>query len=119
MEAVTNEIKWTDLDVVDIDEFIPEGEYNPHNIRPFLLHDHGFVLCVVFASHLQDALDAAVDANKLDHLQIAESEMDDYNDESLTYLGNAGEPFDIDTLSYIELKNPKFSFAALYNYDNS
>ena len=66
MSATINEIDFTDDDVVNPDDYIPRGESNPHKVRPWLLHDHGFCLCVVFAESLQDAFDEAVDAGKLD-----------------------------------------------------
>lgn len=80
MQAKFNEITFSDADVVNKDDFIPKGEYNPHNVRPFLLHDHGFVIAVVFADCLQDALDEAVDADKLDHLMIDLKDQNDRDD---------------------------------------
>jgi len=116
MESVFGQIKFTDADVANKHDYIPAGEYNPHNIHPFLLHDHGFVVAVVFASHLQDALDIAVDENKLDGFMIAPDDMADYpDDEGIAFLGNASEPFDIESLGAIELPNPPFSFCALFN----
>jgi hypothetical protein len=119
MKSKFNEIKFSDEDVVNAGGYIPAGEYNPHNIRPWLLHDHGFVLAVVFASNLQDALDEAADADKLDRYLIASKDLDDYlddegNEGGITYLGNAGEPFDIEWLGAVELPNPPFSFVALF-----
>lgn len=146
MRAEYQGVSFTDADVVDVGDFIPRGEYNPHNVRPWLLHDHGFALCVVFANCLQDALDEAVDAGKLDRFQIHPedpSERDDYMTSDVaqmaagfdadrpefrddagvaywwkvepTFLGNAGEPFDIESLDAIELPIPPHSFCALFN----
>lgn len=70
MESTWQEIKFTDADVINPDDFIPERAYNPHNMRPWLLHDHGFCVCVVFAQSLQDALDESADAGKLDPWKI-------------------------------------------------
>jgi len=104
---IANGIKFSDEDVVNFDAFIPEGEFNPHNVHPWVLHDHGFVVAVVFAGNLQDALDKAVDANKMDRFLIKEKDFGDYpDDQGVTTLGNAGEPFDIENLDYIELTNP-------------
>lgn len=116
MQATVNEIEFTDDDIVDIDSWIPAGEYNPHNVHPWLLHDNGFVLCVVFASNLQDALDAAVDANKLDHFLVDDAQLAEYgpDEEGITRLGNASEPFDIESVSFVELKNPPRSFVAQF-----
>lgn len=111
---VANGISFTDADVVDFDSFIADGEYNPHNIHPWVLHDHGFVICVVFAGNLQDALDSAVDENKMDQFLIKEDDLKNYpDDEGITYLGNASEPFDIEGIGFIELVNPPRSFVAL------
>jgi len=116
MQTSFQDIKFSDADVVDLDNWIAAGEYNPHSVRPWLFHDHGFVLCVVFADSLQDALDEAVDADKLDRYLIAEGDMKDYeNEEGISFLGNAGEPFDIESLGVIELPNPKRSFCAQFD----
>jgi hypothetical protein len=103
--------------VVNPEEFIPAGASNPHHVRPFLLHDHGFVLAVVFAACLQDALDEAADAGRLDRYQLGADELADYGPEedAVARLGNAGEPFDIEGMDSIELPNPPFSFVALLN----
>lgn len=117
MQATYQQIGFADGDVVNADAFIPDGTYNPHGVRPWLLHDHGVCLAVVFADCLQDALDEAADAGKLDRYQVSEKEMGDYEPDGggLCYLGNAGEPFDIESLGVVELPNPKFSFVALFN----
>ena len=115
METTLNEIKFTDADVVDVEDCIYEGKYNPHNVRPFLLHDHGYTLCIVFAQHLQEALDKAVDANKLDCFLVDAKEveaMTEEEEESLSFLGNASEPFDIESLQFIEMSPPKRSWVA-------
>lgn len=111
------EITFSDSDIVNMDDYIPAGEYNPHNVRPFLLHDHGFVVAIVFADSLQDALDIAVDGDKMDRYMIDQKDLSDYGDDGdgITYLGNASEPFDIESLGAIELPNPPFSFVALFN----
>ena len=119
MEATYQEIKFTDSDVANPDDFIPAGEYNPHNVRPFLLHDHGFTVAVVFADCLQDALDIAVDEGKMDRFLIAEADYEEYDvrgdNPTCALLGNASEPFDIEGLDAIELPIPARSFVALFN----
>ena len=116
-QAQFNQIKFTDADVVNKDGYIPAGEHNPHKVRPFLIHDHGFTVAVVFAGSLQDALDEAVDAGKLDSFQVSDDDLADYgpNEEGITRLGNASESFDIQALDAVELPNPPFSFVALFN----
>lgn len=114
------EFSFSDSDIVDIDNWIPQEESNPHNVRPWLLHDHGLTLAVVFADSLQNAIDEAVDAGKLDRYQVAAADLSDYGEtdeeqsERLSYLGNASEPFDIENLGYIELPNPPRSFVAQF-----
>ena len=107
--------KFTQSDIVNQDEWIPAGVYNPHNVRPWLLHDHGFVVAVVFASCLQDALDSAVDGDKMDRYLVTLPNADYPDEDSLAYLGNASEAFDIDTLQVIELPNVKMDFALLFD----
>ena len=110
------DMQFSDTDVVNPLDFVPAGETNYRNSRPWLLHDQGFTLAVVFASCEQDAVDEAVDAGKLNRFMIAEGDMADYGDEGegIAYLGNAGEPFDIESLGIIELPNPAYSFAAMF-----
>lgn len=139
------ELSFTDSDIVDIEDVGTAEDYNPHNERLWLLHDHGFTICVVKANCLQDALDIAVDNDKLDRYLINldnQSDRDDYlTDEFPTdqgydedcpdwidpktekkywfenepaRLGNASEPFDIDTLGYVEFPLPKLSIVKLF-----
>lgn len=78
--VLQNQVRFSDSDVVNLSDWIPDGEYNPHKNRPYLLHNHGFVLCVVFADSLQDAINAAVDADKLDRFLIDPTDEDDRKD---------------------------------------
>jgi hypothetical protein len=121
MQAEFRQIKFSDSDVVNADDFIPAGSFNPHKVRPFLIHDHGIdVIAVVFADCLSDAFDIAADHGKLDAFQIGEDEMADYgpDEEGVSRLGNAGEPFDVEALDAVELPNPPFSFVALFSVSN-
>ena len=84
--------------IVNPEGFIPRGSYNPHNVHAFMLcHEFG-LFAIVYASHLQDALDIAVDEGFLDCMQIEEDDID----EDTAFLGNASEPFDIQYLSVNE-----------------
>ena len=121
-EAGSLSLYFRDEDVVNLDDYIPAGECNPNNIRPWLLHDHGFTIAVVFADCLQGAIDEAVDADKMNRYLISKEDYDDYrvNSEQPTcsFLGNACESFDIESLGYIEMSSPLFSFAALFQAQN-
>lgn len=110
------EITFTDADVVNARDYVPAGGYSPNRVRPFLLHDHGYTLAVVFADCLQDAIDEAADAGKLDRYRVSEEDMKDYGPEGegLAFLGNASEPFDLEALGVLELKNPPLSFVAIF-----
>jgi len=116
MQAKFKEITFTDNDVVNPTDFIAKGDYNPHKVRPFLIHDHGFVLAITFADCLSDALDAAVDAGKLDAFKVSDDDLAEYgpDEDGIARLGNAGEPFDVETLGVEELPTPPFSFVALF-----
>jgi hypothetical protein len=103
------EFTFKDEDVVNPGEYAPAGAYNPYNIRPFLIVGTFGVIAVAFATCEQDALDVAVDAGKLEAYKVAPED----EDEDTTYLGNAGEAFDISELHLIDFPTPAFSFAAL------
>ena len=109
-----DEITFSDSDVVNPEDFVPSGEVNVHGVHPFLFHDHGFVLAVVFASDLQDALDIAADDDRLDRYFVGD--VTDYGPEGegLDYLGLGGNPYDIEGMGVVELPNPPFSFVALF-----
>jgi hypothetical protein len=117
MQAEYRQIKFTDADVVNPTDFIASGDFNPHKVRPWLLHDHAFVLAVVFADCLQDALDEAADHDRLDRYLVEDKDLAEYgeNEDGIARLGNAGEPFDIEALGVEELPTPPFSFVALFN----
>ncbi len=114
------EIKFTDSDIVNPSDWIPAGEYNPHTVHPFLLHDHGFVICIVFANCLQDAFDIAADEGKLDRYNVTPDAYADYGGEhaaweQLPSLGGHGGLFDIESLGVEELPNPPFSWCAVWD----
>jgi hypothetical protein len=113
------EFSFTDEDVCNPDDWIPAGEYNPHNVRPWLLHDHGTTLAVVFADCEQDAIDEAVDHGRLKRYSLDEDELKDYNDEEgISFLGNHGEAHDIESLGILQLPNPRASFAVQFAADD-
>lgn len=78
-----------------INDVVLPGEYNPHNVRLWVIgHEHGAIVAV-WAAHAQDAFDNAVDANRLDML-LAPAEDCERDDNGYAMLGNAGEAFDLD-----------------------
>lgn len=80
------------LNDVNLPEHI-EHTFNPYNVKLWVIGNEYGALCAAWGSSEQDALDAAVDAGLLDSLMDEEQ---DYNNEALTPLGNAGELFDLD-----------------------
>lgn len=106
------ELEFNKADVVNPDDYIPNGGFNPHHVRPFLIHNEYGVLCVVYASHEQDALDEAVDANRLDSCLVSDADYKEAEDEGhadeFARLGNDGEPFDLTYIGLIELPNAPY-----------
>lgn len=108
MKGEYKEITFTDADVVNKDDFIPKGEYNPYNKRPFLLHDHGFTICIVFADTLQDALDEAVDNDKLDAFQIDPKDPNDREDYMTQDVNEMAMGFDANCPEFIDDQGGKW-----------
>lgn len=85
--------------------------------RAWAFHDAGYILAIVFSEYpaycFQDALDTAIDADKLDRFQVTQEELTDYETgtdsegypeyHSIAFLGNASEPFNIESLDCLEL----------------
>ena len=105
-----------DSDVVNPEDFIPAGESNPHNVRPWLVLDEGFTLGIAFAESLSDALDILADERKLDRFLISPSQLDEYGEEEegISRLGNNCNPYDIENVMAFALPNPPFSFVAMF-----
>jgi hypothetical protein len=104
--------RYSDSQVVNPDDFIPTGGFNPHNVRPWAIHNEFGLLAIVYASCVQDALDEMVDANKLDSCLVspadyAEAETNGTADE-YARLGNASEPFDLTYIGCLELPNVQY-----------
>ena len=75
--------------------------YNPHNVKAWCIGNEYGSLAVVWASNEQSALDAACNLNALESLQAVKQ---DYNDETLTALGNASELHDLSSVWLAEVK---------------
>jgi endo-1,4-beta-mannosidase len=104
-------LRYQDTDVVNPDDYIAKGDFNPHNVRPWLINNEFGTLAIVYASCEQDALDAAVDAGKMDSQQVSEedlAEMSEEEREELLTAGNASEYFYQDYLAMVELPNAQY-----------
>jgi hypothetical protein len=73
-------------------------EYNPHNVRPWLIGCEFGMLALAWADCEGDALDIATDAGLLGAFLIDPEDIDPERDEAgeYAYLGNAGEPADLE-----------------------
>lgn len=74
------------------------GEFNPHNVRLFVIGNEFGALGAVWADCEQDAFDELVDCDLGNGLLVDEatySAMSDEEKEELSALGNAGEPADM------------------------
>lgn len=116
------EMSYRDSDVVNPDDYTERGGFNPHNVRPWLIHNEFGTLCIVYSSNEQDALDEAVDADKMDSCLVsdadyAEAEREGHADEYAS-LGNAGEPFDLTYIGMIELPNAQYGTPSSENIED-
>lgn len=112
MKAEYNGVSFTDEDIVNIDDCIYAGEYNPHNVRPWRIFYGSHTLAVVFADCEQDALDIAADAGKLVGFALTNEQAYERDGREPAYLGDASDAYDIDELSIEPLAIPKRSFVA-------
>jgi len=78
-------------DKILANDVILPGEYNPHNVRFWVIGNEFGALGAVWASCESDALDALVDSGLGNGLLIEEKDAD----EDCARLGNAGEPADL------------------------
>jgi hypothetical protein len=80
-------------------------EYNPHNVRLWVICNEYGALGAVWASHEQDALDALIDNDLGAGILIDEADADDESPR----LGNAGEPCNLDycQMSVVRLDDTK------------
>lgn len=81
-------------DILLNDPVLP-GEYNPHNVRLWIIgHEYGPIVAV-WASCEQDAFDEMLDQG-YEHFLVQPEDVDPELEETYAYLGNAGEPCDLD-----------------------
>lgn len=110
------DIELTDEMVVRPEDFIPRGEYNPHNVRPWVIGAEFGAFAIVFADCEQDAIDTAIDEGKMDFLKVSDADLaaatEDERSDFLTG-GNASESLYQDYLWMEELPTPAFSFIRL------
>ena len=91
--------------IANIDDLVvcDDDETWKHGLTGFLLADGsgmGCVMAVVFAKHLEDALDIAADAELLERIKADDE--DAYFDDDLASLGDTGDRYDLQNLVVIE-----------------
>jgi hypothetical protein len=102
------ELSFTDNDVINMDSVSFEGDYNPHDRKLWLIHQCGFVICVVEAHSLQDALDEAVDSGKMDPFQIHPEDESDRDDYMTTDVSKIACGFDPECPEYVDSNGVKY-----------
>lgn len=94
-----------DKDILSNNVVLPQ-EFNPHNVRLWIIgHEFG-AICAVWASCEQDAFDEMLDTGYEQFLVENPEEDQDYS-----YLGNAGEPCNLD---YAWIEPVDFDFVRDY-----
>ena len=93
-------IRFNKSHVVNADAYIPPGHYNPHRVRPWLIHNEYGVLGVVFAPDLTEALDLLADDGRMDCQREDDTECE------LVHLGNDGATYDLTYVGYDEVSLP-------------
>ena len=84
-------------DCILTNDVIFPHEYNPHNVRPWVIFNEFGAICLVWACCEQDGLDEALDAGKLDCFLVEPEDVDSalLADGFYSHLGNAGEICDL------------------------
>jgi len=98
-----------EFQLVDEDIINPDEYFNFNDL--WILHDHGFTICAIFAESLEDALEVAADEGKLDAFKIQDE--DEEAIDNATYLGNYGEPYCLDSIGYVQVESPTLRFDVL------
>lgn len=94
-----------ELDRILGNNVVLPGEFNPHNVRLWVIGNEFGAMGAVWADCQGDALDELVDADLGSGLLIDESDAD----EETSRLGNAGEPADLSHawMGEVELLEPR------------
>ena len=82
-----------------------KGDYNPHRVRAWLIHNEVHFSFIAIGEHEQEAIDNCVDSNLWDSFMMSSEDYAEYEskqwDDSYILAGNASEPFWAEHL-YIE-----------------
>ena len=105
-----------DSDCVLANNVTFEGEYNPYKTRLWLIHNEYGYIAAVWADNEQDALDTAVDNGLLDSCLLSEEDLKDFDEDDICYLGNAGEPFDLQYIGMESLSTSSIPVSTLLKF---
>jgi len=89
------------------------GEYNPHNVRPWIIGNEYGAICLVWAENEQEALDVMVDSGLGDSFLIDEYDTDVEDLGDYSFLGNAGEVADLSNAWIVEVEIMKQSMEVI------
>ena len=107
MNSYTEQTQNTARTLLTEEGYMP-GEYNPHNVRAWVLTGAYGVHGVVLAAHGTDALDEAVDQGMLDSEMMSPEDHAEYEangwDDSYVLAGNPSEPFWSENLRITEVE---------------
>jgi hypothetical protein len=88
------------LDRILCNDVILPDDYNPHNVRLWIISNEFGAMGAVWADCEQDALDVLVDADLAAGILVDEPETEEER-ESLVYLGNYDEPANLDNCTIV------------------
>jgi len=93
-------LKFNKKHIVNPSDYDPSGTWT----KAFLLHNEFGTICVVFASHLQDALDIAVYEERFECQRIEECSKEE--EVYYTRLGNYGDLYDLTYVGFDVVDTP-------------
>lgn len=97
-------LKFNKKHIVNPSDYDPSG----NGTKAFIIYNECGTICLVFAKHLQDALDLAVDEERFECQRIKECSKEE--EEYYTLLGNYGDLYDL-TYVGVEIVNTPFTVA--------
>jgi hypothetical protein len=95
-----------------VNDVVFPWESNPHRVRPWIIFNEYGAIGLVWASHEGDALDEAADQRLLESCRVDDGdfeEMSESEQEDLSPLGNASEPFDLTNINLVSFDPNSFS----------
>jgi hypothetical protein len=119
--VVTRGVRWSHDDVINPDELLWDMEQRAERKDPighlYVMHDHGFVVCVVYEESEQEAIEEAADQDKLDRWKVTDVDRGDYTGEQMEELfWFDGDAYDLEGMDIVELEVPPLDVALLMKH---